>query len=135
MAWETTMNKAASLGVLNAQYQYLFQTPESYHISSTTPTMERHAGLYTTLTVQPLLLTLIFVARMLMRTTPVRDDSNLITFLAGLKRESLDVLKRTRSGRRGRDEPVMVHFLAGDEEAGLSIRYFPAPGSRSRPDR
>lgn len=61
-------------------------------VVSTRPTMNKSPLLYLVLVIQPVLVTLVFIASTLMYRTPIDEGFGLVAILAGVRRETLDLL-------------------------------------------
>jgi len=120
MGWSSTVLKYESQGVVDPNLQYLLQTPP-YEASTTTTTLRRHWGLYVVLGIQPVLVLLVVIAQLLLESHYITTRFSLVALLAGVRHESLAVLKgASYSGELV--EPVVVAFAVdkkdGHEDLG-----------------
>ncbi|KAJ9614555.1 hypothetical protein H2200_002692 [Cladophialophora chaetospira] len=108
MAWSNLAAQVESYGIPNAWWQYLLSTPE-YEIWKTIPTLRRHWGLYTVLAVQPMLLLIVLLGRLLLHPAPISANFGMIALLAGVDKRSLNILDGASfSGKL--HKPVIVHI-------------------------
>lgn len=89
-------------------------------ITSTRRTLVKSGWLYFVLAVQPLLMLATIVASMLMISTPIDRGFGLVSILAGIERNSLEVLEgASLSGKLGGDARLRIEIL----EPGKSVKY------------
>jgi hypothetical protein len=83
----------AAMAVTTLYRDYPYVTYRgSYELTSTVVTMKRSPGLFAVLSVLPLLIIIMLIARIFLYTTPVSENFGITTLLAGASRSSLDVL-------------------------------------------
>jgi hypothetical protein len=128
-----TVAKVGDLDRPDPHYEYLLHSAP-YEMTSTISTVSSSWGLYATLAAQPMLLVFILLARNFLHSTPVSENFGLVMLLAGVQRDSLDILKGASfSGKL--TNPVTVRVVVREElssgTVGPTVEYILSDKSRA----